>query len=181
MLQIYLQIQRHQIWRALFGDTPVQSITSPFMLTPTTFPSENSSSSPPIISRQMTSSTVKQPEPSKQQSSECLGEKAPPKMGFVPRGSTIHLRDDIRQCHDDIRQHHHTDRPSTSDISVSEHTSKTPQNNDFTISGHNSLEQFKGQNCMTLCTVLSDSVILTSLNHDTQFDSLRSEADLTCF
>jgi hypothetical protein len=103
-------VQRDQIWRALFGDTPLQSITSLFMLSPPepsdsvrssnwSTPHNNSNWSTPNY-------TTNGPHSSRSFDSTSNGERqttslspqacAPPKVGFIPRGTnSYHLREDI--------------------------------------------------------------------------------------
>ena len=112
ILCFVFQVQRDQIWRALFGDTPLQSITSPFMLSPPeTSDSVRSSNwnTPRNDSNWNTPNyTTNGPHSSLSFDSTSSGERqttslsprarAPPKVGFIPRGTnSYHLREDIRR------------------------------------------------------------------------------------
>ena len=112
MLCFVFQVQRDQIWRALFGDTPLQSITSPFMLSPPETSDSGRSSNwntPRNDSNWNTPNyTTNGPHSSLSFDSTSSGERqttslsprarAPPKVGFIPRGTnSYHLREDIRR------------------------------------------------------------------------------------
>lgn len=102
-------MQRDQIWKSLFGDTtPLQSITSPLRLPPTTVSLENTlnysyfTTSSESTSIKPPSLTIKEDLPiaiETQLQSSTLQQMPPPKMGFVPRENTIvdQIRNDIRR------------------------------------------------------------------------------------
>ena len=129
-----LQIQRNEIWKALFGDTPVQSITSPFILSSihshnserihskntTTATSRNHQATPSIQS--LSSTTAVNGMVFKDIQSQSLQSEAPPKMGFVPREHTMHIRDDIR-------------RLQLTSMSSTEYSSDHVWNTDYIIDG----------------------------------------------
>lgn len=100
-------MQRDQIWKSLFGDTtPLQSITSPLRLPPTTVSQENTLSNPYFTTSLESTSVgppslmIKEDQPiGTQVQSPTLQQMPPPKMGFVPREKTIvdQIRNDIRR------------------------------------------------------------------------------------
>ena len=210
------QVQRDQIWRALFGDTPVQSITSPFMLSPPAtnsdpvasdsnwstphHPQPNGSSESPL------SPTNHEPTTTAERSLSSPQTPAPPREGFVPRGrNTFHLREDIRRLRLSTT---YRDGPFTGDTEtgageiygnsstmnsyqisfgpshVPPSVSNTQQNNrNFETQQSRGLNQLRSSSCDSKShhprsSTSSSSEIFD--DRDSQFDSLRSEAQLTC-
>ena len=117
---VIFQMQREQIWRALFGDTPVQSITSPFMLSPTA--TTDSKHSVADGSNWSTPCHTREPSSSERRTTAVCNASspnthvAPPKMGFVPRegNTSFRLRDDIRRLclSSNYSEHSFTDESS---------------------------------------------------------------------
>ena len=117
---VIFQMQREQIWRALFGDTPVQSITSPFMLSPTA--TTDSKHSVADGSNWSTPHHTREPSSSERRTTTVCNASspnthvAPPKMGFVPRegNTSFRLRDDIRRLclSSNYSEHSFTDESS---------------------------------------------------------------------
>jgi hypothetical protein len=232
------EVQRHQIWRSLFGDTPVQSITSPFMLSPATENTTSKTFGTPIRAHLTElSKTTSISHFSDRPIATCtrgphahtLQPEAPPKLGFVPRENTIHLRDDIRRIqltntatpppgdmctNTNTLPHITTEYTRTHTCSSANAASNTASNGDLDI--HPSYEEVvdttkhmqptcrqfpngaasqRHENVSRLgfdtntdfveqnCTLVEHSTRLTSSinSKDTQFDSLRSEAELTCY
>ena len=117
---VIFQMQREQIWRALFGDTPVQSITSPFMLSPTA--TTDPKHSVAVDSNWSTPCHTREPSSSERRTTAVCNASspnthvAPPKMGFVPRegNTSFRLRDDIRRLclSSNYSEHSFTDESS---------------------------------------------------------------------
>ena len=211
-VSILFQVQRHQIWRALFGDTPVQSITSPFMVSPSTIPYPEHTASTTTASLRTTPLfiTSGQSDPSYLYNSPSdedqghllsLQTTAPPKVGFVPRERTaFHLREDIRR----LRQSNNisSEISFTSDECYREsacnagtsHGSGNATTNSWTefnyappsnsadcesenaIDSSNKLTSGSCRSTRCPCT----GTDIDSCDAGSQFDTLRSEAELSC-
>ena len=141
---VIFQMQREQIWRALFGDTPVQSITSPFMLSPTA--TTDPKHSVAVDSNWSTPCHTCEPSSSERRTTAVCNASspnthvAPPKMGFVPRegNTSFRLRDDIRRLHlsSNYSDHSFTDE-SSPEIPSTVETPSAMGTNDTTISSYN--------------------------------------------
>ena len=213
------QVQRDQIWRALFGDTPMQSITSPFMLSPVVtnsdpvasdsnwstphHPQPNSSSESPL------SPTNLKPTTTAARSLSSPQTPAPPREGFVPRGrNTFHLREDIRRLRlsttyrdgpftgdtetvtgeiytnsSTVNSYQISFGPSHVPPSVSNIQHENQNNRNFETQqscGFNQLRSGSGDSKSHHPRSSTSSSSEVFDDRDSQFDSLRSEAQLTC-